>query len=56
MEPWATSDVLSVTVDVLASPFTVNVPALAVMEPWATSDVLAVIVDVLAKPLTVRMP
>ena len=43
-------------VDVLAMPFTVKVPALAVMEPCATNEVLAVIVDVLAIPFTVNMP
>jgi hypothetical protein len=45
-----------VIVDVLAMPFTVRVPTLAVIEPTATSEVLAVIVDVLAMPLTVRVP
>jgi hypothetical protein len=29
----ATSDVLAVMVDVLAIPFTINVPALAVIDP-----------------------
>jgi len=43
-------------VEVLAMPFTIKVPALAVIEPIATSEVLAVMVDVLAMPLTVRVP
>ena len=37
-------------------PFTVNVPALAVMDPCATNEVLAVMVDVLAMPFTVKVP
>jgi len=41
---------------VLAIPFTVKVPALAVIEPTATKDVLAVLVDVLAMPLIVKVP
>jgi hypothetical protein len=48
--------VLAVIVEVLAIPFTVNVPALAVIDPSATIDVLAVIVDVLAMPLIVSVP
>jgi len=48
--------VLRVTVDVLARPLTVRVPALAVMDPWATIEVLSVTVDVLASPLTVKVP
>jgi hypothetical protein len=37
-------------------PFTVSVPALAVIDPTATSEVLAVMVDVLAMPFTVKVP
>ena len=33
MDPSATIDVVAVTVDILASPFMVNVPLLAVIEP-----------------------
>jgi hypothetical protein len=33
IEPIATSDVLAVIVEVLAMPFTVKVPALAVIDP-----------------------
>ena len=47
---------LAVIVDVLARPFTVRVPALAVIEPWATNEVLRVTVDVLASPFTVSVP
>ena len=47
---------LAVIVDVLAMPFTVNVPALAVIDPSATNEVLAVMVEVLAMPFTVKVP
>jgi hypothetical protein len=50
IDPSATTEVLAVTVDVLARPCTTRTPALAVIDPTATSDVLAVMVDELAKP------
>jgi len=45
-----------VIVEELAIPFTVNVPALAVIDPTATIEVLAVIVEVPTIPLIVSVP
>ena len=42
--------------DVLAEPFTVDGPALAVIEPRATSFMLTVMADVLPKPFIVNGP
>jgi len=59
IEPRATSKALNVTVDVLAMPFTVSVPPLAVIDPRSavvTNSAGAVITAALAMPLVVNVP